>query len=256
MYLRVVFFDVSDNKKDFRKRNAVENRPSVNRSSTCADIVLRPTPWTLVLNGALSGEENMREDVKLFERQRESDSVPVVRLYRWAEPTVSYGRLQTQDAAEAFAAMAGAKAVVQRPTGGGMVFHDMDLSFSVAWRRDHPTLPPCIKNVYRLFHEAMANEFRSLGIEVSLHQSGSLRQGLPGACYQTFSKDDIIWKGQKLVGGALRVASWGRLYQGNLKILPSLPSGNWDDRLINALAKGVFLRPFSRAGLGHGKGLL
>jgi lipoate-protein ligase A len=212
--------------------------------SPCERFSVKPSAWGLALEGPLSGEENMRRDWEAFEAQQDPRSVPAVRLYRWGEPTVSYGRLQSREAAEAFASGFGAR-VVQRPTGGGMVFHQSDLSFSIVWRRDHPALPPCIKNVYRLFHEAIANEFRSLGMEVSLHQTEGPRRTFPGACYQEFSQDDILWNGQKLVGGALRVTSWGRLYQGNLKILPSLASYQWTDRLVNAFAAGVFHQTFS-----------
>lgn len=246
MSFTVVFFDVSDKEKDFGKGHPVENGSNVNPSSTCAAIVLRPTPWKVLVKGPLSGEENMGEDVKMFELQRESNSVPVVRLYRWVVPTVTYGRLQPRGAAEAFAAISGAKAVVQRPTGGGMVFHDSDLSFSVVWRRGHPTLPPCIKNVYRLFHEAIAKELRSVGISVSLHQTEGSKRTPPGSCYQEFSRDDILWENKKIVGGALRVTSWGRLYQGNIKSLISMDPINWEVLVVRGFERGVFLSSSSK----------
>jgi lipoate-protein ligase A len=210
--------------------------------SPCAGFLVQPSPWRLTVEGALSGEENMRRDWEAFESQHEPHSVPAVRLYRWGEPTVSYGRLQSREAAEALAVGAGAR-VVQRPTGGGMVLHESDLSFSIVWRRDHPALPPCIKNVYRLFHEAIAKEFRSSGMEVSLHQTQGPRRTLPGSCYQEFSQDDIIWKGQKWVGGALRVTSWGRLYQGNVKTFLVRAPTDWNLFLANAFQRGVFLSP-------------
>ena len=208
----------------------------------CDHFTVRPTAWTLIEQGPLLGEENMRQDREALESQRDPGALPVVRLYRWSEPTLSYGRLQSKEAAQAMAAALGARAVVQRPTGGGMVFHDSDLSFSVVWRRDHPGLPPCVKNVYRLFHEAIAHEFRSQGMDVLLHQVEGPKRTLPGACYQDFSQDDILWKGQKLVGGALRVTSWGRLYQGNFKLSPLLGKGNWGMSLINAFKSKVFLQ--------------
>lgn len=183
----------------------------------------------------------MRRDREALESQRGQGALPTMRLYRWAEPTLSYGRLQSNETAQAMARAVGARAVVQRPTGGGMVFHEADLSFSVVWRRDHSGLPPCIKNVYRLFHEAIASEFREKGMDVSLHPSDGLRRSLPGSCYQEFSQDDILWGGQKLVGGALRVTSWGRLYQGNLKMSPIRDNGSWDERIIHAFASKVFL---------------
>ena len=209
----------------------------------CDGVTGLPTAWKLIQAGPLPGEENMRRDREALESQRDQQALPVVRLYRWAEPTLSYGRLQSKETAEAMAAAWGAPAVVQRPTGGGMVFHESDLSFSVVWRRDHPGLPPCIKNVYRLFHEAIAGEFREKGMDVSLHSSDGRRRSLPGACYQEFSQDDILWRGQKLVGGALRVTAWGRLYQGNFKMPPAQDMANWEERIINAFASKVFLLP-------------
>lgn len=208
----------------------------------CDHFTVRPTAWTLIEQGPLLGEENMLRDREALESQRDPGALPVVRLYRWSEPTLSYGRLQSQETAQAMAAALGARAVVQRPTGGGMVFHDSDLSFSVVWRRDHSGLPPCVKNVYRLFHEAIAHEFRAQGMDVLLHQVEGPKRTPPGACYQDFSQDDILWKGQKLVGGALRVTSWGRLYQGNFKELRVFPSKDWRHCLINAFTKNVFLQ--------------
>ena len=208
----------------------------------CQTEVGSPIAWGLIVDGPLAGDENMRRDREALESQREHGSLPKLRLYRWVEPTLSFGRLQSRETAQAMATALGARAVVQRPTGGGMVFHDSDISFSIVWRRDQPGLPPCIKNMYRLFHEAIASEFRAQGMDVTLHQAEGAKRSPPGACYQEFSQDDIIWKGQKLVGGALRVTSWGRLYQGNLKISRLQEKENWGKSLINAFKSKVFLQ--------------
>ncbi|MBK8575295.1 MAG: hypothetical protein IPN90_06325 [Elusimicrobia bacterium] len=224
----------------------------------CQSVVDAPVAWKLVVDGPRSGEKNMRRDQEALESQRDPFSLPVLRIYRWVEPTLSYGRLQAREAAEAMSTALGTRAVVQRPTGGGMVLHDADISFSVVWRRDHPALPPCIKNVYRLFHEVLAAELRSHGMNVTLHQIHGDRRTPPGACYQDFSQDDILLEGQKLVGGALRVTSWGRLYQGNVKPSPSLGHGNWEEKITKAFGSGVFLCSPHRAGhsLRVGKDLL
>jgi lipoate-protein ligase A len=185
----------------------------------------------------------MRWDREALESQRDVTALPVVRFYRWNIPTLSYGRLQSRGAAESLSAVLGGKAVVERPTGGGMVLHDSDISFSVVWRRDHPALPPCIKNVYRLFHEAIAGELRSEAMNVSLHAAEGTPRIPSEACYRDYSQDDVVWEGQKLVGGALRVTSWGRLYQGNFKPSPALGPAPWEEKLINAFTTGVFLCP-------------
>ncbi len=176
-----------------------------------------PSLWNLAFDGALGGLENMRRDQESLDNQRDSAAVPCVRIYRWARPTVSYGRLQSQPDPRP----AGYD-LVQRPTGGGMVFHGTDVSFSVAWRRDHPGLPPCIKNVYRLFHGSFADELRQVGLNAGLHSSPDPRPAVPGACYKDYATDDVIVDGLKWIGGALRVTSWGRLYQGNIKAPPAV----------------------------------
>lgn len=189
----------------------------------CEVEVGTPSPWNLALDGVLDGLENMRRDQEALDAQRDSAAVPCVRIYRWAQPTVSFGRLQSESVARSLGAhRAGGLNLVQRPTGGGVVFHETDISFSVAWRRDHPGLPPCIKNVYRLFHGSFANELRQVGINAGLHASPDPRPASPGACYSDYAADDVIVDGAKWIGGALRVTSWGRLYQGNLKAPPAV----------------------------------
>ncbi len=185
----------------------------------CDVLVGTPSEWNLAFDGALGGFENMRRDQEALDAQRDPDSVPCVRVYRWVRPTLSYGRLQSQPDPRPVG-----YDQVQRPTGGGMVFHDTDISFSVAWRRDHPGLPPCIKNVYRLFHGSFADQLRRDGWNAELYASADPRPGAPGACYKDYAADDVIVDGLKWIGGALRVTSWGRLYQGNLKGPPAVSS--------------------------------
>ncbi|MGQ0645406.1 MAG: lipoate--protein ligase family protein [Elusimicrobiota bacterium] len=166
--------------------------------------------WRLREDGALSGGENMAADEVLLEEQKDPRAEPVLRFFRWARPTVSFGRLQRVDE------RAGAGAdVVRRPTGGGMVRHDADLSFSLAWRRDHPGFPKCLKDVYRSIHGAARVGLAELGIEAAFYAGGTAADAA-GICFDEPAADDLMWKGKKILGGALRVTSWGRLYQGNL----------------------------------------
>lgn len=160
------------------------------------------------------GDVNMDKDRALL-AEAPTAPRPVVRLFRWSEPTVSYGRTQKEADARAFADSVGVRAVVQRPTGGGMVWHDRDLSLSIAWRRDDPAFPKCIKNVYRALHEALAGALRGLGYDVSLYQP--VPQKIPGQCFVEPVEADVMWQGHKVVGGALRVAAGARLYQGTLQ---------------------------------------
>lgn len=170
-----------------------------------------PVCWRLRVDGALPGFENMRIDEEILEAQRAKGALPVLRFFRWKEPTLSFGRLQ--DAASAQAEAAGA-AVVRRPTGGGMVLHRDDLSFSLAWRRDHPVFPRCLGDVYRMVHEAAQAALKDAGADTQLQPPGPARA--PGVCFSEPVEHDLMRNGRKILGGAIRATAWGRLYQGNL----------------------------------------
>lgn len=173
-----------------------------------------PTPARLMVDGPLPGAENMVKDQALLDAAPNA-AEPVVRFFRWGKRTVSFGRTQKEGDARGFAASVGRAEVVQRPTGGGMVLHDNDLSLSIAWRRGSPGFPTCIKNVYRVVHEALAEGLIAEGYAVSLYQPTPQR--LPGQCFVEPVEADVMWEGKKVIGGALRVAAGGRLYQGDIQ---------------------------------------
>lgn len=214
------------------------------KTTPCSASITTPTPWRLWVDGALSGEENMRRDQELLEGQRDPAAVPVVRFFRWAAPTVSFGRLQPRAGAESLAKAAGAGSAVQRPTGGGMVLHDRDLSFSIAWRRDLAGFPPCVKEVYRSFHGVVADLLCARGMDVAVHQPSKRLPIAPGVCFKEPADQDLLWCGEKVLGGALRVTRWGRLYQGDVRTeVLGLDPDELVQAITNGLAKKVFLTP-------------
>lgn len=178
-----------------------------------------PVAWRLLVDGALSGRENMDADARSLEAQKSPDALPTLRFFLWARPTVSYGRLQ--DPAWAKSLASPGVETVRRPTGGGAVRHDKDLSFSLAWRRDHPALPKCLKDVYRTIHRTVAGALAKRGVITSFYVKASTGASAPGVCFVEPAEDDLMWNGRKILGGALRVTGWGRLYQGNLLTAPA-----------------------------------
>ncbi len=198
---------------------------------TCSPVISAPAAWRLRVDGAQSGLDNMAADAQLLEDQKYPDALPVLRFFRWQRPTVSYGRLQNPEwvktLTKSFHVGLTSSApiqnleIVQRPTGGGMVWHDKDLSFSLSWKRDHPSFPKCLKDVYRMIHQVAAAGLAKRGIETSFYVKKSSVKPAAGICFVEPAEDDLMWKGKKILGGALRVTSWGRLYQGNLLMDPA-----------------------------------
>lgn len=165
----------------------------------CQSIIESPTHWKLTREGPLSGELNMERDRDALEAQRDVNAVPAVRLYHWTQPTVSYGRLQSRESAEVFALARGGKALVQRPTGGGMVFHDTDLSLSVAWRRDHPTLPSCIKMSIDSYMKRLPRRFVGKGWRLCCIRRMVLSENSPGRVPGIFAGRHSL--GRSEIGG-------------------------------------------------------
>jgi lipoyl(octanoyl) transferase len=181
----------------------------------CASAPQGPIRWRLQVDGPLSGHDNMAVDENLLDAQKDPAALPVLRFFHWNIPTLTYGRLQSGHDAANRAMIEGLSRAVRRPTGGGMVIHRDDLSLSLVWRRDHPALPSCLKNVYRSIHDTARTALAGLGVEATFHH----REGpppKPGMCFNEPAEDDLLWRGKKILGGAIRVTGWGRLYQGNL----------------------------------------
>jgi lipoate-protein ligase A len=158
----------------------------------------------------------MRIDGRLLEDQKDPTAVPVLRFFRWRGPTLSFGRLQNSEALRALGFEA--EEAVRRPTGGGAVLHGQDLSLSLVWRRDHPHFPKCLKNIYRGLHETVQQALQRRGMATILHQSPEDGKSSVGICFSEPVENDLTRNGQKILGGALRVTGWGRLYQGNILV--------------------------------------
>jgi lipoate-protein ligase A len=179
--------------------------PNAKSELNCISALSLPTPWRLQVDGPLPGTRNMKIDEALLRSQQDPFALPVLRLFQWKRPTVSYGRLQPPPPARVES--------VCRPTGGGWVHHGTDLSLSLAWRRHDPRFPPCLKTIYRTIHETVQNALSNKKIETELCLSPGTSTG---SCFQNPVENDLLWQGKKILGGALRVTFWGRLYQGNL----------------------------------------
>src|SRR5690242_8030436 len=106
--------------------------------------------WRFVTTPPLSGEENMRYDINLLNDVAQRVTPPTIRFFRFKEPTVSFGRLQTLN--HVLPLVPADWTVVQRPTGGGIVFHENDLCLSLTWPRGQTLVPSRPQDQYRWIH--------------------------------------------------------------------------------------------------------
>lgn len=133
---------------------------------------------------------------------------PTLRIYRWARPALSFGYFGKWR--EACAAGPGCE-IVRRWTGGGIVPHGDDFTYSLIVPRAHPFFAVNPGESYCAIHECVA---RSIG-NASL--AGSARAQTSAACFENPVQHDVLLGGRKVAGGAQRRTKAGLLHQGSIQ---------------------------------------
>jgi len=136
---------------------------------------------------------------------------PILRVFRWAAPWVSAGYFVPW--AEA-AVVRPDLPVCRRWTGGGIVVHDGDLTFSLAVPRGESWAALRPAESYRQLHEALAQALRGAGVEAELSEEA---QSAGQQCFARPVRHDILSTGKKIVGGAQRRTKAGLLHQGSIQ---------------------------------------
>lgn len=160
---------------------------------------------------------------------------PVFRLYQWRPATLSLGYFQQwQDRRRHRASLD--CPMVRRPSGGGAIVHDRELTYSLAL--PYSLLPQGGPSaLYGLVHEALLEVFSLWGLAARLWQCSCPSTVPPSEepffCFQRRSRWDIVADGPdgrevKLVGSAQRRTRTALLQHGSILLgrspaAPELP---------------------------------
>ena len=148
---------------------------------------------------------------------------PVLRFYGWTEPAATFGYFQKYDEV-AQATML--RPLIRRPTGGGLVLHDADWTYSLAFPAGHGWHGLRAEASYRRMHEWLQAAFATLNVETEL--APCARKSVPGQCFIGHEKSDLLWRGRKIAGAAQRRNKLGLLIQGSVQPPPlSLVREEW-----------------------------
>ena len=151
---------------------------------------------------------NMAVDEVLLRRL----SRPLLRIYRWLRPSVSFGYFEKY---EAVRAEHPARDPVRRWTGGGVVLHGEDLTYSLLVPAGSPFLRLKTADSYRAIHERIAGAMNRAGVVVSM--AGDDHQKISQACFENATRHDILRQGRKIAGAAQRRTKFGLLHQGSIQ---------------------------------------
>lgn len=139
---------------------------------------------------------------------------PLLRVYEWSVPTVTLGYfLPLSDATDSFSD--DELTYVRRWTGGGVVDHRIDVTYTLIIPRSHGLATARGAESYRVIHQALADTLSALGEQVRLtvvdEGDGA------AACFSNPVAYDLTnMSGEKVAGAGQRRTRYGLLHQGSV----------------------------------------
>ncbi len=189
--------------------------------------------WLVLHSGPGPAAFNMALDEALLEAIP-GLSRPLLRFYGWTEPAASFGYFQKF---ADIARLTQLRPLVRRPTAGGLVPHDADWTYSLAFPPTHSWYDLRALDSYRRVHEWIQHAFALLHLETEL--APSARKTHPGQCFAGYEQFDLLWHGRKLAGAAQRRRRDGLLIQGSVQPPPPISDRSaWEKAMLEAAPAG------------------
>jgi lipoate-protein ligase A len=185
--------------------------------------------WFYLATGPASPAFNMALDEALLEAAPALGQ-PLLRSYGWTLPAASFGYFQKIADVERLTPL---RPLVRRPTGGGIVPHQADWTYSVVVPPHHPWYALRAEESYRRMHEWIRAAFAKLGVPTQ--PATDSRKPAPGECFAGWERFDLLWQRRKIAGAAQRRTRSGLLIQGSIQPPPGLRRAAWEDAMRAAL---------------------
>jgi len=157
---------------------------------------------------------------------------PILRVYGWARPAVTFGYFERW---EPVAAAFPGREWVRRWTGGGIVPHGEDWTYSLIVPRSDAFSRVSAGESYRVIHEMLGAAMREQGVEAGVTPQAAPK--VSQACFENPAQYDLLAAGHKIAGAAQRRSRFGMLHQGSVQGV-AVPPG-FAERLAGVLAQRV-----------------
>lgn len=153
-----------------------------------------------------------------------SADVPTIRFYQWDHPALSFGYFgRFQDVADEN------REIVRRWTGGGIVSHGEDLTYSIVIPATDPAFGESSISVYEKVHAAVRDALMANGEQAELApgaevcdrrnetESALIERRYRNRCFANPVRADVLINGRKIAGAAQRRTRRGLLQQGSIQ---------------------------------------
>jgi len=178
-------------------------------------------------------EHSAAMNMAIDEALLDSVAIPSIRFYRWRSPALSFGYFgKFTDVAD----YVGERDLVRRWTGGGIVFHGEDLTYSIVVPPSDPVFSESSRSTYAAIHAALRNALAANGERVELAPvAGVVDAGTAKlakatgvsepsynadrgySCFANPVRADVMLNGRKIAGAAQRRTRRGLLQQGSIQ---------------------------------------
>jgi len=175
------------------------------------DPELKSDAWLRLDSGPGAPAFNMALDEALLESAVRRGR-PVLRFYSWRESAATFGYSQKFADIEKLTLL---RPLIRRPTGGGLVPHDEDWTYTLVFPPDHWWHALRATESYRRIHEWIREALTRMEIPSDL--SPVCSQDPPSRCFARVERYDLLWQERKIAGAAQRRNRLGWLIQGSVQ---------------------------------------
>lgn len=183
--------------------------------------------WFFLNSGRCAAAENMAWDAALLEAAPQVGA-PVLRFYGWTEPAATFGYFQHFADIDRLTTL---RPIIRRPTGGGLVPHDRDWTYSLAFPPADPWYALKAVESYRRVHEWVQSAFAVCRVSTEL--SPSAVKETPGQCFIGAEQFDVLLDAKKIAGAAQRRTRDGLLIQGSIQPPPGIPRETFERAMLD-----------------------
>jgi lipoate-protein ligase A len=199
--------------------------------------------WLLLNSGKCDAAFNMAMDETLLENISKIGQ-PVLRFYGWVQPAATFGYFQKFSEVERATHL---RPLIRRLTGGGIVPHDADWTYSFIVPPNHEWHLLKAAESYRRMHEWIQSAFAKLKIETELAREKKTEiqnpnPEIPGACFVGHEKFDLLWRGKKIAGAAQRRNKLGLLIQGSVQSPVQMVRADWESAMTQVATEKFSVR--------------
>ncbi|MDO8489424.1 MAG: lipoate--protein ligase family protein, partial [Candidatus Omnitrophota bacterium] len=195
--------------------------------------------FKLIRSPAQSATYNMALDEKIFEHYLE-DGIGVFRVYRWESPSFTYGFSQKpQNEINLAQCASDGVQIVKRMTGGGILFHDDEITYSFVCSKEDVGETDCVFVSYRGICKFLIRFYESLGLACGFALESEGFQDKCAAhelCSASHEKYDIVIGAKKIGGNAQKRKRQVIFQHGSIPL-----SVNWDfvRKYLNSLPNDI-----------------